>query len=113
MGALGGGVKINAAVHFDAVLQSFLPPPLAGLLDFRQRLGDERLPAKAGIDGHDQQHVELLEVRFHLRHARRRIEGESNFLSQRFDLPQEGRDAIAQFHVHCHLVGARFGERFE
>ncbi len=42
-----------------------------------------------------------------------RVDSESHSLSQRFDFPQQVRDAVAEFDVDIHLGRASFGEWFQ
>ena len=54
-------------------------PELCGGADFRQHLFHERLSAETGFDGHDQQDVELPEIRFDRADRGVRIDGEPGF----------------------------------
>src|SRR5579862_389428 len=52
---LGSGLKIDAAVHTDAVGQFPLAPPRVGLLDFGEAFVDKGLATEAGVDRHHEQ----------------------------------------------------------
>src|SRR5439155_10005921 len=61
-GALRGCLQIDPAIDFDAVAEMFFPAPRRGLLDFWKHLLHERLAAEAGIDRHDEEHIDLPQV---------------------------------------------------
>ena len=65
-GARGGrepdGVGPDAAVHLDRDVPARRFDPRPNLLDHRQLLGHEPLAAEAGMDRHDQDHVDVIEV---------------------------------------------------
>ena len=54
---------VDAAVHFESILEFIFAAPRVGLLDFGQTLVDETLAAKTGIDGHHEQQINLVEER--------------------------------------------------
>src|SRR5947199_10188779 len=91
MGALSGGLKIDTAVHLDTVVEILLFSPRVSLLKFGECCGNEWLPAETRIDRHDQQHVNLNEVRLHLGHARAGPDGRANPLAQRSNVPEQPR----------------------
>ena len=63
---------MDAAVHRDVIFQAELAPPGRRLLDFRQAFGDETLAAKTRIDCHDEQRINLFQIRFDAGHGRGR-----------------------------------------
>jgi len=109
-GAFGGGLEIDAAVHADAIGQLPFAPPRLGLLDFGQRFVDEFLPAKTGIHRHDEQQVNLIEIRLDLGDGGGRVDGEADLFAERFDFPDQRRDLFAQFNVNDDFIRARPGE---
>ena len=83
------------------------------LLNLRQRFIDEFLSAETRIHRHDQQRVNLIEVRLNLSDGRGRVDGESDFYAERSYFPEQLRDAFAKFNVNDDLIGAGLGERFQ
>ena len=63
LSTLRRGLEINPAVHADAVCQRLLLSPGSGLLNLGQRLVDEGLPPKTGIDRHHQKIINSFQVR--------------------------------------------------
>lgn len=59
---LGGVLGVDAAVYFDECLQPSAVYLIAHIAYFLYRLGDKGLPAKAGIDRHQQHHIYLVEI---------------------------------------------------
>ena len=64
-GALRSGGEVDSAIHLDAVVEMLVAPPDLGLLHLGKRLDDEWLAAKSGIDGHDQEQVDLFKEWLH------------------------------------------------
>src|SRR5206468_3816388 len=63
MGAFAGSLEVNSTIHSDMVMELALAAPGAGLLDLGQGLVNEFLPTEAGVNRHDQQLINLVEVR--------------------------------------------------
>src|SRR6266567_4488768 len=69
----------------------------AGELELRQRLGDERLAAEAGIDRHDQYEVEFLQHVVEPDERRRRIEHETGLAAAVVNEPDRAVNVIRRF----------------
>ena len=105
--------KLMPPSTLDAVGQFPLAPPGLGLLDFWQRLVDEFLSAKSGIDRHHQQQINLIQMGLNLGNGRGRIDGQADFFPELLDFPDQRRDLFAKFDVNNDFVRAGLGERFE
>lgn len=111
--AFGRRFEIDSAINADMVGKILLFSPGARLLDFGQDFVDESLPAKTRMDRHDQQRINLAEKRKGQIDRSRRIDGQANFLSQGFYLPNQMGDPVSEFDVDIHLAGPGFGKWFE
>ena len=76
--AFNSSVEVDAAINFNVIAETFFPSPDAGLLDFGQHLRNERLPAKAGIHGHDEQLIDLSEKRLDVADSGGWIDGQAD-----------------------------------
>src|SRR5207248_3698424 len=82
------GVRSDPAVYLDLRLQAALLDPAGQLLDLREARLDEALAAEAGVYGHHQHHVGLVEHVFEVVGRRMRIEGDTGAGPRRLDLLQ-------------------------
>src|ERR1035437_7368509 len=112
-GTFGDGGVVDAAVHFEAIVQFFRAPPRIGLLDFGQTFVNKTLPTEAGIDGHHEEQVNLVEIRLDGSDGGGRVDGEADFFSERADFPQQRCDAFAEFDVDGDLIRPGLDEEFQ
>ena len=112
-GALGGGLEVNAAVHPDVIAEPLFTPPGGGLLHLGQGLVNERLAPEPGVDRHDQEEVNLLQVGLNHSDGRWGVDGKAHLLAQRLDLPEKRGDGIAQLDVHANLIRTSLRKRFK
>src|ERR1035437_115194 len=82
-------------------------------MDFRQALVNKTLAAEAGINGHHEEQINLVEERQHLGDGGGRVDGQADFFAERADFPNERRDLLVQFDVDDDLIRARLDEGFE
>src|SRR6185503_5562443 len=85
--AFGGRRVVNSAINLDAVAEPALLPPGSSLLHLGQSLRDEALPAETGIDGHDQQNVDLRQIRLRGGNGCRRIDRKTDLEAKGLDFP--------------------------
>ena len=95
------------------VIEIALLPPSRGLLNFGEHFGDESLSAETRVHGHDQELIDLREIRFDVADRSGRIQRQANFHTQGADLPKKLLDPVAQFDVDDHSIRASFGERLQ
>jgi hypothetical protein len=88
-------------------------PPEFG--DFGQHLGQEFLPAKAGIDGHDQHYAAQMQHIFDLRQWRRGVEHDTRDFAEFANMRQGAvqMDRGARFAMDQQMIGAGLGEVVE
>src|SRR6266566_2553760 len=98
--AIANGLEIYAAINANPVLEPSPAPPRAGLLNFGQRLVNELLAAKTGIDRHDEQLINLFQIWLDHGNGGWRIDGQSHFFAERFNFPNQGRNLVAQLDVN-------------
>ena len=103
-------VDLDAAVHFEQDLASRLVDALAHCGDFLQRLRNERLAAKAGIDRHDQDQVELVHHIVQIIQRRRRVEHQPGLAAVVADQLQRAVDVFRALRMKADDVGAGLGE---
>jgi hypothetical protein len=111
--AFRGGFKVHAAVHADVVSQLSVAPPRGRLLDFGQGLIDKVLPAETRIHRHDQEFIDLLQIRLNQCDRRGRVDRQADSFAERLDLPQQGRDLVTEFHMDIELIRARPCKRLQ
>ena len=111
--ALGGGLRVDAAVDLDFEAEFFLFSPLGGGLDFWEGFGDEGLSAESGVNGHDEEEVDVLEVGAGVVDWGGGVEGKSGLEAGGLDLAEEGLDFGAEFGVDGDGVGAGGLERLD
>ena len=77
-----------------------------------EHLGDERLTAETGVHAHDEQQIDVAEVRLDRVVGRLGLERETAPHTERGDLVEQ-RPRIAELDVHGETVGAGLRERVE
>ena len=103
------GVGPDAAVDLDRDVPARLLDPSPDLLDHRQLLGHELLAAETGMDRHDQDHVDMVEVVVDRLGGRAWAEAEAGAATGGADVLERLPRVLARFHVDDHVVGAGFG----
>ena len=82
----GGDVLLcDSAVHLDVHVQSLFLDHPPGFPDPRRGRRKIPLAAEARLHGHDQKHVDLIQVFFHAADGRRRLDGQPGLPSQAVD----------------------------
>ncbi len=88
-------------------------PPVVDLLarpaDLRHHLGYERLTAEAGMDGHEQHHVDLIQPLGIVLKRCLGVDGQSGVEAERAHLVDQGLGP-SDLHVDRAPVGPRLGE---
>src|SRR4051812_46753387 len=97
-GVAGGtdGIAMDAAVDFDALVWV---DPFADLADFGKHFGHEFLPAEAGFDAHDENHVSDVERGKQTIDGRSGLERDADPAAEFLNLPGRGRDIAHRFHM--------------
>ncbi|MNI70106.1 hypothetical protein D3C73_1258970 [compost metagenome] len=78
-------VHLNAAINFQANVIARLINTTADFTQFFQRLRNERLPAKTGVNGHQQDHIQLIHNVVQVAQRRGRVEHQARFTAILFD----------------------------
>ena len=105
-------LKMNSPVHRDAIFDPSFSRHAAACWIFGG-FRDEALPAKSGIDRHDQKRIDLVQIRLDTGHGGRRIDGQPNLFAQRAYFPNQRRHLAVQFDMNVDPVRPRLGERFQ
>ena len=98
--------EIDSAIHANIVAEIPGLSPGLRLLNFGQHFVDKCLAAKPRIDGHNQQGIDLVQIRLHQRNRGRRIDGQADPFPQRSYFPEQLSHLITEFDVDVHLIGA-------
>ncbi len=112
---LPGILTGQPAIDFDHRIKPALLAQNAQSADLRQHFGQETLPAKSGIDGHDQHHAAQRQYVFDLRQRGGRVQHDAGELAEIVD-PRQGAvqmDRRAGLAMHQQMVGAGGGEILE
>ena len=104
------GIEIDPAVDFYARRTAAPGEEGAQLADFLQGMRNERLPAEAGIDAHEQDDVEVLEDVLQGVDGRMGIEGNACLHACRLDLLDGAVQMGGRLSVDGKDVGTRAGE---
>lgn len=91
--ALGACFAVNAAVHLDSEAEVFLISPLRGGLNFGENFREERLSAKSGMNGHNEEQIDGFKVGKDGFYGAWRVDGESGFQAGILDLPKQRLDS--------------------
>lgn len=110
---VGQGAGVDAAIDFDVVGEAVLVTPCAGGADLVEGFRNQILATEAGLNGHDEEEVDLAEPWFCGGEGGVAIDGEAAAETGGPDAPQGFADIVLSFHVYSDLVRAGFDEPFE
>ena len=103
-------VRFHTAIDFEADVAAAGVNKATRGAQFVQRRGQKRLPAKAGIDRHDEDEVELVQHVIEVVKRRCRVEDQPRFHAVAFDELQRAVDMNARLWVEGDVVRACLGE---
>ena len=106
----GGRIGVDAAVDANLKAQPLGGAHLGQVGDLGQHLGDEGLPSKAGVDGHDQDALQVGQHPFDGTDRSRRVERDARFGPGIFDLVQQPMQVIRRFGMDRDDIAAEFGK---
>jgi len=106
----GAGGEIDATVDFEAEREVALAAPGVDLLELGHHVGAERLAAETGLDGHDEDKVDLVEERFDGGGGRIGIEDDAALAAEVADVSEGGGVIVSGLDMDTDEVGAGFGE---
>ena len=116
VGAGGGrprrGLPVDASVDLELDRQPALVDGAPGGGELVEHRRDEGLPAEAGVHAHEEEDVDLLEVREHRFDRRLGVVGEPDAQAELAHRREE-RPRVAELDVHGAPVGTRVGEVLE
>ena len=104
---------VDAAIDFELDLQTLLGDAVRDRFDLGQLAGNELLPAEAGIHGHHQHEIELLEHIVERLGGRRGVEGDAGLLAQGLHPLDRAVEVRPGLGMDGDDVGAGFGEGVE
>jgi len=108
----GGGFGVDAAVNFDAEAQAVIGAEAGGGFDFRKDLGHEFLAAEAGLDGHEEEEIDLAQKRQCAGEGGAGAQGETGGETGGANAGQGGGHIVIRFQVDGDAAGV-FGEAGE
>lgn len=111
--AEGCGFEVDAAVNLEAERQGFLQTPLVELMHLGQRIVDKGLAAEAWPDGHDEDQLDLAEVRTGGISGSGGIEDDAATAAEFPNVPQGRGDGKLRFDMDGNEVAAGFGKGFD
>ena len=100
----------HAAIHFEADVVAGRIDALAHFTQFIQRLGNKGLAAKARVNRHQQDHVQLIHHVIEVAQRRRRVKHQARFTAVLFDKLQAAIDVFGGFRMEGDNAGAGFGK---
>lgn len=105
------GLGIDAAIDFDDSRRiAGLFQERLGLADLIDGIGNELLAAEAGVDAHDEDHVQLPGQAGQSRYGGRRVEGDAAFHAGFVDLLQDPVEMGAGFLMNRDVLDASSGQ---
>lgn len=111
--AKGRGFEIDAAVDFEPEVQVLFAAPVGELLDFREAIVPEALSAETGLDGHDEDEVDLGEEMFDGVGGGGGVDDDAVLAAEFADARQGAAVVVVGFDVDADEIGAGFGKGFD
>ena len=99
-------LDLYAAIDLKANIPAGLIDQFSCFAQFVQRRGQKTLPAKAGVDRHQQNHIDLIDDVLQHIERRRWIEYQTRFAALAGDQLQSAVDVLARFRMKGNVGGA-------